>query len=160
MAAAPQVSEYEPEIVRGEVVERPMPDKIHGLLTTLLVLEFAAAISARALWVAVGMRVKTSAGNLRLPDLAVYAEEPPARVPEKAPLATIEILSPDERYFDVIEKCREYRTWGVENIWTVEAPELSFGIYRDGALQPARELRLPVYGVHIKAESLFAQLPK
>ena len=47
MAAAPQVSEYEPEIVRGEVVERPMPDKIHGLLTTLLVLEFASAISDR-----------------------------------------------------------------------------------------------------------------
>jgi Uma2 family endonuclease len=160
MAAAPQVSEYEPEIVRDEVVERPVPDKIHGLLTTLLVLEFASAISARALWVAVGLRVQTSVGNSRLPDLIVYTEEPPARVPENAPLVTIEIISPDERYYDVIEKCAEYRKWGVKNIWTVEAPQHRLGVYRDGALHPASELSLPEFGVHITAESLFAQLPK
>ena len=153
MAAAPQVSEY-------EVVERPRQDKIFAFVSGRVVLEFATAMSSGSLWVGVGLRVRTSSGNLRPPDIIAYEAEPPARVPENAALVTIEIIAADELFCDVFEKGEEYRRWGIQNIWTVEPPQRRLNVYRDGHLHAQPELSLPEFGVHIKAESLFAQLPK
>ncbi len=157
---APQISEYEPEIVRGEVVERAMPDTTHAQLSVQLVLRFGSAISSGALWLGTDLRVRTLAGNLRLVDVIAYRNQPTAILPENPPLATIEILSPGDRYDEVFEKCEEYAQWGVENIWVVEPRRRLLRAFVNGELLSQPELSLPAYGVQITVESLFARLPK
>ena len=159
MAAASQISEYEPEIVRGEVVERPMPDTTHAELQMELGFLFRPAKLSHGLWVGGDLRVRTSAGNLRLIDVAIYRTRPTVRLPENPPVVTVEILSPEDRFDDVFEKCEEYRAWGVENVWAVEPRRHRLCVYRDGELHSQPDLSLPEFGVHVSAASLFAQLP-
>ena len=159
MAAASQISEYEPEIVRGEVVERAMPDTTHAQLTIQVAFTFQPAVESGALWLGNDLRVRTSAGNLRLVDIIGYRTRPTVRLPENPPVVTVEILSPDDRFDDVFEKCEEYRAWGVENVWVVEPRRHRLCVYRDGELHSQPDLSLPEFGVHISAASLFAQLP-
>ena len=159
MTAEPQISEYEPEIVRGEVVERPMPDTTHAQLIFDVGFAFQPSVAAHALWLGGDLRVRTSAGNLRLVDVVVYRERPTMILPENPPLATIEIISPGDRYDEVFEKCEEYAQWGVENIWGVEPRRRRLRVFTEGELQSRSELSLPEYGVRITAESLFARLP-
>ena len=157
---APQISEYEPEIVRGEVVERAMPDTTHAQLIFDVGFAFQPSVAARALWLGGDLRVRTSAGNLRLVDVIVYRERPTTSLPENPPLVTVEILSPGDRYDEVFEKCEEYAQWGVENIWVVEPRRRLLRAFVNGELVSQPELSLPAYGVRITAESLFAGLPK
>ena len=156
---APQISEYEPEIVRGEVVERARPDTTHAQLSVQLVLRFAPAISSGTLWVGTDLRVRTSAGNLRLVDVIAYRNQPTVILPENPPLVTIEILSPGDRFDDVFEKCEEYAQWGVEHIWVLEPRRRRLCFYADGELHSRPVLSLPEYGVQLSAASLFARLP-
>lgn len=152
------VDRYEPEIVRGEIVERPMPDSDHAELMAQVVYVFQPPVAAGALWIGGDLRVRTSAGNIRLVDVSVYRSRP-ARLPENPPLVTVEILSPGDRYEDVFEKCEEYAAWGVEHIWVLEPRRRRLDVFSGGELHGQRELSLPEYGVRLAADSLFANLP-
>jgi Uma2 family endonuclease len=56
-----------------------------------------------------------------IPDVAVFRNRvPPGRYPSTPPLIAIEIVSPEDRHSDVLEKLSEYETWGVKHIWLVD----------------------------------------
>jgi len=62
----------------------------------------------------------------------------------------------DSRYSEVIEKLEEYRTWGVENIWVVDAPNRRLALYSAIGLQNVSSLTLPRYSFEITAADLFS----
>jgi Uma2 family endonuclease len=72
------------------------------------------------------------------------------------PLLVVEISSPDDRFNDLMKKCEEYRSWGVQHIWLVE-PELKrCYIYESGSLAEVSRFTLPQFGLEIPAAELFA----
>src|SRR5947208_1691570 len=102
------------EYVRGEIVERSMPDFLHGEMQAALNVRFWPLRQSHGLFVCSGTRMRLAPDLYRIPDVAVFADsEPNERVPGSPPLVAIEIISPDDRYSDVLEKLAEYQRWGV-----------------------------------------------
>ena len=93
----------------------------------------------------------------RIPDVAVFAgDEPDEQVPSRPPLLVVEIISPDDRYSEVLTKLSEYRHWGVPHIWVVDPDLRTLATYQDGALLPATSLALPGYPLEFSSSDLFS----
>lgn len=142
--------EWEPEYVRGELIERPTPNKIHARLVALLTRRLPEAA-----FFYVEFRMRLSTDVIRIPDLAIFAAEP-EDFPASPPIATIEVISPDDRLSEILRKCGEYREWGVPNIWVIEPDVRKFYVYTAG-LSEVAQFELPEYGFSVSAESLFAE---
>jgi Uma2 family endonuclease len=61
----------------------------------------------------------------------------------------IEIISPDDRYAEVLDELAEYQQWGVPHIWVVNLQRRSFAICDAGAIQPVSRLTLPGYPLEL-----------
>lgn len=145
--------EWEPEYLHGELVERPMPNFIHGFIIALL------AIRLRPYgYPSAGVRLRIASDLVRIPDLSFFVgTQPEARYPAEPPFATVEIISDDDRYRDVMDKCEEYRGWGVPNIWVIDPDLRKFYVYSAG-LSERDEFELPGLGFTITARSLFDEV--
>jgi Uma2 family endonuclease len=66
-----------------------------------------------------------------------------------------EVISPDDRYEDIVEKLADYQTLGVPHIWLLNPKLKSFSIYRDGSLTATSALALPGYGILISPVDIF-----
>lgn len=143
----------EPELVDGELRERALPTYTHGAVQWLI----ASLLKRAGLHTAVELRVKVNAGDYRVVDVAAYRERP-EELPSNPAFVTVEVLSPDERHGDILEKCEDYAAWGVEHIWLVDMNRQRLHIYEEASLKTVDALRLPEFGVEITVASLLAGL--
>src|SRR5271169_1626355 len=81
----------------GDLVERSLPDILHGRTQALLCVFFEVLRKRLSLYVCAETRMKLREGLFRIPDVAVFWPTLPAGVPETPPLIAIEILPPDDR---------------------------------------------------------------
>ena len=141
------------EYVRGEIVERSMPDYPHGKTQLELGLRFRGLRDSHRLFVCSETRMRLAPDLYRIPDVAVFAgSKPDERVPSHPPLVVIEIISPDDRYSEVLEKLAEYQQWGVPHIWVVDPHRRTLAVYDAGALARVSRLTLPGYPVEFSAD--------
>src|SRR5579863_9300743 len=150
--------EHDAEFVHGEVVERSMPNYVHGRLEGLIFAEFDRLRHSRGLYPCVEVRMKVAADLYRIPDVAVLTAPASQEVPDKPPLVVVEILSKDDRYSDVMQKLDEYREWGVPHIWVIDPSTKRFSMYTEVGLQNVSSLGLPDYPFHLSPAELFANL--
>jgi Uma2 family endonuclease len=143
--------DLEPEFVHGELIERPMPTSLHAWLTHLLSMRLH-----RAGFCLAGVRCRLPEDVFRIPDLEVFTTFP-ERIPTSPPLIVVEIISPDDRYSDLMKKLDGYRAWGVEHIWIVEPETRKFHVYESRGLIEAKQFELPEAGIRITADELFAE---
>jgi len=123
-----------PEYVDGELVER-------GVLQQRL------PVFPRS-----ELRVPVAPGKYRIVDLAVYtAPEPVEQLPKQTPLIVVEIVSPDDRYEDLMTRLEEFRAWGVPHIWLVDPGLTRMYVFSNGGLTPVLAFELPEFGVQIAA---------
>ena len=73
----------------GELVERTMPDYLHGRTQLLLGLFFEALRKRSSIYACVETRMKLREGLYRIPDVAVFWPSEPAPVPDFPPLIAI-----------------------------------------------------------------------
>jgi Uma2 family endonuclease len=142
--------EYEPEFVRGEIVERPLPNKSHSRIQQLL-----AVLLHRIGFCYPELRMRVAQDSYRIPDISLFEHEPDGEVPASPPLLVVEIVSPDDRHLDLMQKLQDYRAWGVANIWVVD-PELKALYVYDGGLIEKQRLELPNFGSSIAPADLFS----
>src|SRR5580692_8957293 len=108
------------EYVRGEIVERSMPTYLHSKTQGELIYRFRQLRDSHRFFVCPELRLRLAPDLYRIPDVSVFADvEPSERVPSHPPLIAIEIISPDDRFSEVVEKLAEYEKWGVRHIWVV-----------------------------------------
>jgi Uma2 family endonuclease len=150
--------EYDAEFVHGEIVERPMPNYFHGRIQALITSIFSALRSPHRLYACCGVRMKLPADVYRIPDVAAFVISPEQAIPENPPLVVVEILSPDDRHYDLMEKLEEYRTWGVDNIWVVDPMSKRLSVYTAAGLQNVSSLTLPGYPLELTPTTLFSDL--
>jgi Uma2 family endonuclease len=150
--------EHDAEFVHGEIVERSMPDEIHSAIQFLILLQLGRLIRTYPLYPRPELRMKVAANAYRIPDIAVFAGAHPPPVPETPPLVVVEILSKDDRYFDLIQKLEEYRVWGVPNIWVVDPLSKRFLTYTESGLQSVSSLSLHDYSFELTPAELFENL--
>jgi Uma2 family endonuclease len=89
-------------------------------------------------------------------DLAVFVGEPPSElVPSSPPLTAIEILSPDDRMAETLDKLREYRRWGVRHVWLVDPEARVLYSFAENALQEVSRLAIPELATELSREQIF-----
>lgn len=142
------------EYLDGETVERGMPNKPHSKAQARLIGWVLGLDEKLSLCCLPELRMRVGEKRYRVVDIAVFSGEPVEDVPSSPPLVAIEILSPDDRFGEVLAKLEEYRTWGVAHVWFVDSMSHKIYVYTAG-LSEVPAFRLPEYGVEIAAHEIF-----
>ena len=143
------------EYLDGEVVERNLGNKSHGRTQLFVASLLRQHEPSTGLFVVVEVRQKITDTRYRIPDVAVFEGEPPDEIPSAAPMAAIEVLSPDDRIGYVVPKLEEYREWGVHHIWAVDPEDRKLFTYGETGLHEVEEFRLPEYGILLTKKDVF-----
>ena len=140
----------EPEFVRGELVERSLPNLSHSRTQQrLCVLLDGPGYSC------INLSLRLAADLIRIADFAMFEHEPEEDLPTSPPLLIVEINSPDDRLSDVERKLEEYRAWGVAHIWIVEPELRELYVYERGLVH-VQQLDLPRFNLTITPDELFS----
>jgi len=120
----------------GEAIPKGMPTWIHGLLQKLVMslLDQAGFIAASE----VELRIEPEARPK--PDVIATRSGPTETYPTKAPDVIVEIISEDDTYFRVREKCRKYEEWGCALIYLVDPSDRSVSQWQDGSMVAVKYL--------------------
>ena len=138
----------------GELVERTLPDYLHGKVQGLLFAFFATTRKTLQVHPCVETRMKLRAGLYRIPDVAVFSPTEPDRVPENPPLVVIEVLSLDDRLAEVRDKLEEYKTWGVAHVWLVDPHSRRMYTCETGLVE-TQSLKIPERGLEVTGADIF-----
>ncbi len=113
----------------GEAIRKGMPTWVHGLLQKIIMqlLEEAGFISAAEI------ELRIEAGAHPKPDVVATKKPPTGRYPTEGLDVVVEIISEDDAYSFVREKCRKYQTWGFQYIYLVDPSDRSVVEWKDGS---------------------------
>jgi Uma2 family endonuclease len=142
------------EYWEGELLERSLPDWLHGRTQLLIGAFFLALGKTLSLWPSVETRVRIREDVFLIPDVAVFQGAKPELVPETPPLIAIEVLSPDDKLAKVREKLEEYRAWGVPHVWLVD-PHSKRLYTCDAGLIEVPTLRIPELSIEVTPADIF-----
>jgi Uma2 family endonuclease len=153
-------ADRQPEYVRGELKEKPLPDIVHGMIQLLLG-TLLQRLAAHGLLAATEVRCQVAPDKYRLPDVALFRVTGLRieLVPSEPALLVAEIVSKDDAHVDLVSKLRDYAAWGVPNIWIVDPWTRRLAVWRDDTEIPVAALTLPEYGFEVRLEQLIEGLP-
>jgi Uma2 family endonuclease len=157
-------SSYHPDLeyVDGVLVEHGDPTIAHSLLQVILCSHFWQ--HRRRLGFAPLFRARTQIierARYRIPDLMLCPVPlPKGKIVNVVPWAVIEILSPDDRLSDQIQRFREYKQIGVRHMILLDPEELLAFRFEDGSLLQSHftALDLPTGSIPFDTDALFRQL--
>lgn len=139
----------------GEFVERGVPDLFHSDAQGALSSWFGVRRSQYQLFGFPELRLRVRPGRFLIPDICVFwPEKPVLAVPEEPPLIAIEILSPDDRMSEVLDKLQEYKEWGVVHVWMVDPRRKKLYEFQ-GGLQEVKAFAIPEVGIEIPPTDIF-----
>lgn len=76
-------------------------------------------------------------------------------VPDYPPTVAIEIVSPEDRHDDLMEKLEEYRAFGVPNVWLADPQRRSLQVFDSSGLREVPSLTLPEYNFEVTPADVF-----
>jgi Uma2 family endonuclease len=138
----------------GELVERSLPDYLHGKTQGLLVAFFLALRGKLLLFPCVETRMRLRSDVVLIPDVAVFYRSEPGLLPDSPPLVVIEVLSSDDRMTAVRAKLQEYRVWGVTHVWLVDPHERRLYTCNAG-LTEVEMLKIPELDIELSPSQVF-----
>jgi len=151
------------EYVDGVVLQKPMPNIDHTLLTGHLIVELG--LYARKVHGHAGpeARVRFAEGpNYRLPDVSCWLA--PGRPAEDSiPTLAVEVRSPGQTIGELRQKCRFFRRNGVQVAWLVDPESRTVEVFEGGRdsealAAPAVLTSAALPGFELDLASLFAVL--
>jgi Uma2 family endonuclease len=168
MASQPLVSideylstSYDPdcEYVDGVVMERNWGEMDHGLLHGALP---AMLFNRRREWgihVYLSLRTRVASTRIRVPDACVIAgPAPKEQILSTPPLVCIEILSPEDRWLNMLEKIDDYLRFGVKYVWLIHPRAPRAWECTSHGMREVTELRTEQPPIRVPLADLFAEL--
>jgi Uma2 family endonuclease len=146
----------EPDYLEGELLERAVPNLFHSSVQINLSDAFQPWAERCRCFRAVELRLRVAPDRFRVADFAVFSSRPTQAIPEQAPLAVVEVVSPDDRHEDLLEKLDDYEAYGVEFIFVADPPKRKLSRYRHGDLLTVASLQLPEHDITIPLTAIFA----
>jgi Uma2 family endonuclease len=144
------------EYVDGEIVERSLPDELHSKTQWRLSGLIWDLSKTRPFHGRPELRSRVRATRVRIPNFAIFAgAEPNETVPTKPPMVAIEILSPDDRHLEIMQKFEEYQEWGVRHVWLIDPRRRKLQVYDSGTLSEVSALEIPEYDVRFTPTDIF-----
>lgn len=138
------------ELVAGELLQMPPSGFLHGTVAGNLARLLGEHVNRHelgAISVAeAGFKLRQNPDTVRAPDVAFVSKErilvqgKPEKFWEGAPDLAVEVVSPNDRFDDVVEKVQEYLAAGARLVWVALPRSRSIMVYRpNGAIQILRE---------------------
>lgn len=148
---------YEPDCdyVDGELIERNVGENWHSKTQGEFIILLGIAGRARGMVVRPELRMRLRPGTYRIPDVALFAEEPSESVPSTTPRLIVEVVSPADRQSTILAKLEEFRVFGVPHIWLADPQLKSLYTYGTDGLHQVLELRLPELELVIRPSDVF-----
>ena len=152
---------YDPDVeyVDGVLVERNVGDWFHSTVQGNCY--FALRSKYPGVYVRVELCSQTTPTRYRLPDVCVVLTAAVPYLVDAAYIA-IEVLSPDDKMSDVMEKLHEYASKGVPNIWLIDPRLRTIWVYVSGVLHEIRDERVATAGeprIELTRDEVFHDLP-
>lgn len=132
------------ELVRGRLIVREPPGTYHGIVAANLLLILGQHVRANALGVVcsqdTGFKIGSSPDTVRAADVAFVAKSRQHLIPRRgyaalAPDLVAEIVSPDDRAGEVLNKVGDWLDAGVRLVWVIDPIRRDArAYYPDGAL--------------------------
>jgi Uma2 family endonuclease len=146
------------EYLDGELRERNVGRWDHARGQWLLAMWFGNHERAWNIVGSTDQRMQVSPSRVRIPDLVVLRPGTQRAILTEPPLLTIEILSPDDTYSELEERCVDYQRMGVETMWIID-PQMRSGRVSLGAdWHGAMRLEVPGTAIYVDLENLFLQI--
>jgi Uma2 family endonuclease len=144
------------QFVEGEIIERAMPDVKHSRTQWLLGGVFYEIRKKFPLSGHSELRLRIGPERIRIVDFCVFfPDEPAEQIPSTPPYVTVEIVSPDDRYSELLQKLDEYWTWGVKHVWLADPSTRKLSAYDSAGLHEVTAFSLPEFELHITPTDLF-----
>jgi Uma2 family endonuclease len=132
------------ELVRGRLIVREPPSTYHGRVQSTLNVLVGSHVLRHKLGAVfgqdTGFKIKSDPDTVRAPDLAFVDRERVAQIGPRgyaalAPDLVAEILSPDDRPGEVLQKVGEWLEAGVSLVWVIDPDRRIASVYRaDGTV--------------------------
>jgi Uma2 family endonuclease len=157
-------SSYRPdmEYVDGVLVERGMPTIAHSLLQMILIQHFGRHQKALRFLSLPEVRTQiVERARYHIPDVILCPLPlPPGKVVTAVPWAVVEVVSPDDRLPEQLERFRDYKRIGVRHVVLLDPEQLLAWRFEEGSLLQTRftSLDLPSGSLPFDTEMLFGQL--
>jgi len=157
-------SSYRPdmEYVDGVLVERGMPTVSHGLLQHILGVYLEPYCEQFQFEPLPEVRTQiVELARYRIPDLMLCPVPVPAsKIVTSVPWAVIEILSPEDRFSDLVARFQDYKKIGVRHMVLLDPEDLVAYRFENGALAQTQftYLELPTGDLPFDSEDLFRRL--
>ncbi len=152
---------YHPDrdYVDGEVQERNLGEFDHASVQMFLGSWFFQHRQEWQLHVLPEMRIRVSAARVRIADICLMSRSQPVeQVLTSAPLAVIEILSPEDRISRYTERLADYRQMGIQNIWVIDPANRVGYDCSTAAWLPVEEFRITATPIFLRLSEMWNEL--
>ena len=150
---------YRYELVKGELIRISPTGARHGSLTSRLHRRLADYVEDRQLGVIcaaeTGFQLEQNPDTVRAPDISFVskARVPSTGIPEGywpfAPDLAVEVVSPGDRYDEVLAKVMAFLAAGTQIVWVVDPKTRTVSVHRSG-----QQVQLLCEGDALSAEPL------
>lgn len=142
LAARPENSDRQFELVHGEIVEKPMPTELHGIIVANLIALlwlYVKEYQRGRVGSEIRNRMPNDDYNSRQPDGSYFIDAARPIVERGAvprmPDLAIEVKSPDDTYKAMREKADYYLANGARMVWLVFTGRQQIEVHRPGRLE-------------------------
>jgi Uma2 family endonuclease len=153
---------YRPDCdyVEGELRERNVGQHDHSRLRFLILLALGRKEEEWQVHTLPEQRLRVGQRRYRIPDILVLdAAAPRTPVIETAPLLCIEILSPDDRMSEMLDRAADYVGMGVPETWIFDPAKRRAYIYGlQGLHEAGQDATLRCGNVEIAPPDIFSKL--
>ncbi len=143
------------EYIEGVLQERNVGEISHSDAQSAV--NAYARYQIQGFWSGVEVRVQIKADRFRIPDVTVVrGGKPTGRIITAPPEVVVEVLSPDDRAVDIIDKIDDYLAFGIPCVWVIDPDKRRAWIHtidgareaKDGFLRnPAGDLTVPLSAI-------------
>ena len=145
----------DPDYIEGELVARSMPNAYHSRIQIRLADAFKPWEDRSLVFRASEIRLRISEGRFRVADFALFSQPPSSPIPFDAPYAVFEIVSPDDRYEDLMNKLADYEAAGIEFVFVADPILKRLSRYLNGDLLLTYSLDMPSVQITIPLDQIF-----
>ena len=168
MATATQISletylttSYEPDcdFVDGALEDRNVGEYDHNVVQMAILFWFHQHGREWRIRSIQEQRTRVASTRVRIPDVCVFSRDVPIeQVFTRPQLIAIEVLSPEDRHSRIEARMKNFRSFGVPNLWVVDPETRSGWDLSDGNWVRKERLEVANSPIYLSLPELFAQI--
>lgn len=153
--------EYSPELIDGQIRDRPMPTPLHGFTVAMISFWFSMHMDEWRILALLGVTTQVAASNFRVPEVSVIPHRPIRNeIQKEPPFIAIEVLDDDDKFRDLRDRATDLSRMGVEHVWLVdpERREAFTWESRERFWRPSKQLQMKGSLIHLDLDWLWKKM--